>query len=115
MFGAFVVEVGVFRDAFPSRGKSALSPAGLALVSVLQFAEGLADRQAPDAVRARIDWKYALGLELTDPGFDYSVLWRTRSASTATATARSSTACRHREPASGSHLPNRSARTASVS
>lgn len=38
------------------------------------FLENLSDRQAADAVRARIDWKYALGLELTDPGFDYSVL-----------------------------------------
>ena len=46
----------------------------------MQFAEGLTDRQAADAVRGRIDWKYALGLELTDPGFDYSVLseFRTR-------------------------------------
>jgi transposase len=43
-------------------------------VSVLQFAEGLSDRQAADAVRGRIDWKYALGLELTDTGFDASVL-----------------------------------------
>ena len=49
----------MFREAFPSRGKPALSPAQLALVSVLQFVEGLADRQAADAVRARIDWKYA--------------------------------------------------------
>lgn len=46
----------------------------------MQFAEGLSDRQAAEAVRARIDWKYALGLELTDPGFDFSVLseFRTR-------------------------------------
>jgi len=42
------------------------------VVSVLQFAEGLTDRQAADAVRARIDWKYALGLELADTGFDAS-------------------------------------------
>lgn len=41
---------------------------------LLQFAEGLTDRQAAEAVRARIDWKFALGLELTDPGFDFSVL-----------------------------------------
>lgn len=41
---------------------------------VMQFVEGLSDRQAADAVRARIDWKYALGLKLNDPGFDYSVL-----------------------------------------
>lgn len=46
----------------------------LALVSVLQFAEGLTDRQAADAVRARIDFKYCLGLELVDPAFDFSVL-----------------------------------------
>ncbi|PNE34628.1 transposase [Streptomyces eurocidicus] len=63
-----------FADLFPSRGKPAWSPGRLALVSVLQFAEGLADRQAAQAVRARIDWKYALNMELTDPGFDYSVL-----------------------------------------
>jgi transposase len=63
-----------FTDAFSHRGKPALSPALLALVSVLQFAEGLSDRQAAHAVRARIDWKYALGLELADQGFDYSVL-----------------------------------------
>jgi transposase len=46
----------------------------LALVTILQFLEHLSDRQAGDAVRARIDWKYALGLELTDPGFHFSVL-----------------------------------------
>ena len=44
------------------------------MVLVLQFIEGLTDRQAAEAVRARIDVKYALGLELTDSGFDYSVL-----------------------------------------
>jgi len=40
----------------------------------MQFREHLADRQAAEAVRARIDWKYLLSLELTDPGFDFSVL-----------------------------------------
>ena len=40
----------------------------------MQFRENLADRQAAEAVRARIDWKYLLGLDLTDPGFDFSVL-----------------------------------------
>jgi len=55
-------------------GKEAISPARLALVTVMQFAEGLSARQAADAVRSRIDWKYALGLELTDPGFDHRVL-----------------------------------------
>lgn len=41
---------------------------------MLQFVENLSDRQAADAVRGRIDWKYLLGLDLTDPGFDASVL-----------------------------------------
>ncbi|MDX2701220.1 transposase, partial [Streptomyces ipomoeae] len=63
-----------FADLFPARGRPAWSPAGLALVSVLQFVEGLTDRQAAEAVRARIDVKYALGLELDGPGFDFSVL-----------------------------------------
>jgi transposase len=63
-----------FAALFPVRGQPALSPARLALVTVLQFVEGLSDRQAADAVRGRIDWKYALGLELTDPGFDHTVL-----------------------------------------
>src|SRR5574342_1086411 len=66
-------------DLFPSRGQPAASPARLALASVLQYVEGLSDRQAADAVRARIDWKYALGLELTDPGFDHTVLSEFRS------------------------------------
>ncbi|MGW0553546.1 IS1182 family transposase [Streptomyces sp. NPDC002926] len=63
-----------FADLFPSRGKPAWSPGRLALVLVLQFVEGLTDRQAAETVRARIDFKYALGLELGDPGFDFSVL-----------------------------------------
>ncbi|CAM5328682.1 Cation/acetate symporter ActP [Streptomyces badius] len=63
-----------FADLFPARGKPAWSPGRLALVLVLQFVEGLTDRQAAEAVRARIDFKYALGLELSDPGFDFSVL-----------------------------------------
>jgi transposase len=69
-----------FATLFATRGRSAETPWRLALVTVLQFAEGLSDRQAAAAVRARIDWKYALGLDLTDPGFDASVLseFRTR-------------------------------------
>jgi transposase len=63
-----------FTDLLPTRGQPADSPARLALASVLQYVEGLSDRQAADAVRGRIDWKYALGLELTDPGFDHTVL-----------------------------------------
>jgi transposase len=51
----------------------------LVLATLLQFAEGLSDRQAADAVRSRIDWKYALALELTDTGFDHTVLSEFRS------------------------------------
>jgi transposase len=70
----------LFTAAYASEGQPALHPGQLALVSVMQFMENLSDRQAAQAVRARIDWKYALGLELTDEGFHYSVLseFRTR-------------------------------------
>ena len=63
-----------FVDLYPERGQPAQSPWRLALVTILQFRENLPDRQAADAVRGRIDWKYLLGLELSDPGFDFSVL-----------------------------------------
>jgi transposase len=63
-----------FSRFYPKRGQPAFAPWRLALVTVLQFLEQLADRQAAEAVRSRIDWKYALGLELTDPGFHFSVL-----------------------------------------
>jgi len=63
-----------FADLFPTAGQPAVAPAQLALATIFQFAEGLSDRQAADAVRGRIDWKYALCLELEDPGFDASVL-----------------------------------------
>ena len=57
-----------FVALFPRRGQPAEAPWRLALTTVMQFAEGLSDRQAAAAVQSRIDWKYALGLELTDPG-----------------------------------------------
>ena len=63
-----------FAPLFPSCGPPSLPPWRLALVTIMQFRENLADRQAAEAVRARIDWKYLLGLELTDPGLDFSVL-----------------------------------------
>jgi transposase len=63
-----------FRRFHPSRGQPGLAPWRLALVTVFQFLEHLSDRQAADAVRARIGWKYALGLEPADPGFHFSVL-----------------------------------------
>jgi transposase len=70
---------GLFEDAalagvYGARGRPGLSPAQLAVVTVLQFTENLTDRQAADAVRGRIDWKYCLGLDLADQGFDFSVL-----------------------------------------
>jgi transposase len=68
-----------FADLFPRLGRPGLAPWRLALVTLLQFRENLPDRQAAEAVRARIDWKYLLGLELTDPGFDHSVLCEFRS------------------------------------
>jgi transposase len=69
-----------FQDLFSQRGRPAASPWRLALICVLQFVENLSDRQAANAVRARIDWKYLLSLELEDRGFHYSVLseFRTR-------------------------------------
>src|SRR6266511_1433371 len=63
-----------FLALFPTHGPPAWPPWQLALVTMLQFAEGLSDRQAAHAVRSRFDWKYVLRLELTDPGFDASVL-----------------------------------------
>ncbi|MGQ0603319.1 MAG: IS1182 family transposase [Anaerolineales bacterium] len=69
-----------FTALFAQRGQPAEAPWRLAWVSIMQFMEGLSDRQTADAVRGRLDWKYALGLELTDAGFDASVLseFRTR-------------------------------------
>jgi transposase len=63
-----------FASVYPQRGQSAQAPWRLAMVLIMQFLENLSDRQAASSVRARIDWKYALSLELTDPGFDFSVL-----------------------------------------
>jgi transposase len=68
-----------FQELYPKRGQPTEPPWRLAMITLMQFAEDLTDRQAADAVRARIDWKYALSLELDDPGFDYSVLSEFRS------------------------------------
>jgi transposase len=69
-----------FAPLFAVRGRPAEAPWRLALVTMFQDAERLSDRQAAEAVRRRIDWKYALGLERTNPGFDSTVLceFRTR-------------------------------------
>lgn len=63
-----------FADLFPATGKPAYTPWRLALITIFQFIENLSDRDASDAVRARIDWKYALSLELENSGFDSTVL-----------------------------------------
>lgn len=63
-----------FADLYSSEGKPGYSPVILAFVSVFQFMERLADRQAAQALRMRLDWKYALHLSLEDAGFDFSVL-----------------------------------------
>ncbi|MEU6973956.1 transposase [Kitasatospora aureofaciens] len=63
-----------FSGWYPRDGRPGISPAQLATVSVLQFLLGLSDRQAAEAVRCRIDFKYALAMELDDPGFHHSVL-----------------------------------------
>lgn len=63
-----------FADLFGLGGQAALSPGVLVLVLVLQALEHLSDRQAADAVRSRLEWKYLLGLPLRDAGFDASVL-----------------------------------------
>ena len=63
-----------FVALFAKEGAPGLPPWRLALVTILQFHENLSNRQAAEAVRARIDWKYVLSLELTDEGFDFSVL-----------------------------------------
>lgn len=68
-----------FGDLYAQQGQPGWSAWRLAMVCVMQFLEDLSDRQAADAVRGRIDWKYALGLELEDSGFDYSILSEFRS------------------------------------
>jgi transposase len=67
-----------FAEAFGVRGAPGMSPAVLSLVTVLQFAENLTDRQAAAMAVRAIDWKYAIGAELTDTGFDHTVLTRFR-------------------------------------
>ena len=63
-----------FAAAFGIRGRPGWSPSRLALVTILQREEKLTDRLAAEAVRARLDWKYLLGLPLDDPGFGHTVL-----------------------------------------
>lgn len=69
-----IFEDKLLEDLYPQLGQPAESPARLGLVTSMQFMENLPDRQAAEAVRSRIDWKYMLGLALSDSGFDYSIL-----------------------------------------
>ncbi len=68
-----------FSGVYGVRGAPGISPAQLAMVTVLQFTGDLTDRQAADAVRGRLDWKYCLGLALDDEGSGFSVLSEFRS------------------------------------
>ncbi len=63
-----------FADLYAHEDQPGLPSWRLALVTLMQFRENLADRQVAEVVRSRIDWKYLLGLELSNPGFDFSVL-----------------------------------------
>lgn len=63
-----------YADLYPAEGRPAASPVDLLLVTVFQYLENLPDRAAADAVRLRLDWKYALHLPLDEPGFNFSVL-----------------------------------------
>jgi transposase len=63
-----------FAALYPEGGQFAEQPWRIALLLVMQYMENYTDRQAAEAMRTRIDWKYVLSLELTDPGFDFSVL-----------------------------------------
>ncbi len=76
---------GVFEDAdfenlYSNLGQSSASPAILATILVLQSTEGLTDRQAEEATRSRVDWKFALRLSLDHPGVEHTVIseFRTR-------------------------------------
>ncbi len=67
-----------FADLYPRFGQPAYAPWRLVLVTLMQFREGLSDRQAADAVQGRTDWKYLLALDLADAGFDFPVLCESR-------------------------------------
>ena len=68
-----------FVDLYDAEGKPGISPVLLAFVTIFQFLEDLSDRKAVEALRMRLDWKYALHLPLDYAGFDPSVLCEYRS------------------------------------
>jgi transposase len=68
-----------FASLYPKVGQLAEQPWRLAVMSIMQYMESYTDRQTAEAMKTRIDWKYTLSLELTDPGFDFSLLSEFRS------------------------------------
>ena len=71
---ADLVEDRQFAGLYQTTGRAAISPSLLALVTIFQFLEDLPDREAARQVVVRLDWKYALHLEVGDGGFDFSCL-----------------------------------------
>lgn len=63
-----------FAELFAKQGQPGIAPWRLALIQIFAYMEDLSDERAADGVRSRIDWKYALSLELSDQGFDSAVL-----------------------------------------
>jgi hypothetical protein len=57
----------------PSCGQPGRSPWRLAVVTWRPVRENRADRQAAEAVRARLAWQDLRGLERTEPGCDFAV------------------------------------------
>jgi transposase len=71
---ADILQDAQFAALYEERGRAAISPGLLALVTLFQFLEDIPDREAADAVVVRLDWKYALHLPLEDAGFDFTCL-----------------------------------------
>ncbi|MEJ8638977.1 transposase [Streptomyces sp. MS2.AVA.5] len=70
--GRAVVRRGLRRLVPERRTSGALACPGYRLCAAVP--RGLSDRQAAQAVRCRIDFEYAMAMELDDPGFHHSVL-----------------------------------------
>ena len=85
-----------FAELYPDRGQTALAPWRLSMILIMQFLENLSDRQTADSVRGRIDWKYALSLELEDDGFNFTVLTDFRAPRLRSSTRRGSGSLRDR-------------------
>ncbi len=68
----------VFEPVYSYKGRGAISPLLLALVTILQMMEKVPDRVAADFVVFRMDWKYALHLPLSYKGFHFTDLYAFR-------------------------------------